>query len=347
MVGRGWLVVLFAVCLLTAGCAEMTSESDTTLTHDRVVTETATPIPSPTLTETQTLTETTDPVDPDNPFGKKELTVVMVDNSTYNYDRATELDATLSYWGNNSQRFAGYSVDFERVNSTSDADIIVEFVDEVEVCGLEISLTRYLGCAPVPGKTASLPAVIKIDNRFTDEPTEETLKHEFGHVLGIEHGEEPLPLMAENTTAAPKEIEFTVAVEAGPDYHPTTINRQTTGPIGFFESGGNGTIASDVTISEVDDPDDAFIYMDVTGEQGACDGDIYCVDSELECYLNASCSVEGRPVITITTENIVGDQVGWVLAVEIAMYLEAEQALTEWPRELDPDEANPSNTWWR
>ena len=129
-----------------------------------------------------------------NPWGGSPV-VVAVENHANRSRNVTALVAqAIEYWAKNDDRYGEYSVDFTLDADADDPDVVVRFQRTVECRGE----TGWLGCAPDVEATDSLPhpAVVSIRSGFTNESTLDTIKHEFGHLLGIGHGEPPMPIMS-------------------------------------------------------------------------------------------------------------------------------------------------------
>jgi hypothetical protein len=103
----------------------------------------------------------------------------------------------LSYWEDASEADAWYSVDFQIDNDAVHPDIQVTFVNNVQRCENE-GEGYVLGCADLlePQYAPVGQARVEIALGYTNASMRDTLRHEFGHLHGIDHGEEPMPLMA-------------------------------------------------------------------------------------------------------------------------------------------------------
>ncbi|MCO8254531.1 hypothetical protein NKF26_12030 [Haladaptatus sp. AB618] len=194
------LVLIFLI--LTAGCAGKLEEKTTTQTSSTEIVEstsstTSTPATTTTTFSTteSTTTTTTEPT-PDNPWEKEEL-VVEIDNTVNHRNFKPLVREALDYWEENDSRYGDYEVNYTIANDSRYPDILVEFVQDIPKCN---DTTRAVGCAPMINGTDRVSSMetVRIETGYTNESTLQTLKHEFGHTHGLEHGEEPMPLMNES-----------------------------------------------------------------------------------------------------------------------------------------------------
>lgn len=132
-------------------------------------------------------------------LGPVNVTIVNRDGEVTPRHR-TALNRTIDYWNSNAEKYSDYPATFTFVSSQSDADIVVAMNEDIRRCA---EGTDALGCAPILDRTApaSTPITVQVETGFTLEDTTEVMQHEFGHVLGLDHGEEPMPLMSESTAA--------------------------------------------------------------------------------------------------------------------------------------------------
>jgi hypothetical protein len=111
------------------------------------------------------------------------------------------LQDAVTYWNGNASAYnITWQADFQLINNTGRADVEVRFVKDVQRCP---DSDDVLGCAPrfEEGEYVERQAQIRIKQGYTQQSTETIIRHEFGHLLGLTHGQEPLPLMNETYDA--------------------------------------------------------------------------------------------------------------------------------------------------
>ena len=129
-------------------------------------------------------------------FGKSPVVVNVSYEVNVSRNISPLVAETLEYWEKQPQTVKNYTADFELQPNAEQADVTVEYEDEILHCGWEIDY-GYIGCANHLDKDEIAPEVteVSIEDGYTEESTLSTLKHEFGHVYGRMHGQEPMPLM--------------------------------------------------------------------------------------------------------------------------------------------------------
>jgi len=225
------VALLLVVAVVLAGCAALPSDSDDTgptVSQPGAGADTATTAPErdPTTagtgdpatdgvrtdtlaatgtpeagTATATVTAGTTRPAADNPWGEPTISVALVRNGHAETDYEASLREALDYWEHHIA-LADYRVGFEIVDDDPGAaDVRVEVQDTVESCGYDQG-ENLVGCAPLiePGVTPDRPATVRIEAGFDQRSTRSVLIHEFGHVLGLEHGEPPEVYMTANNT---------------------------------------------------------------------------------------------------------------------------------------------------
>lgn len=137
-------------------------------------------------------------VDSDNPYHAETL-VVGVENPDMNQHSGDVITNALEYWEseNTSDQYAGYPIDYDFRPNADDPDVVVRWVEDIEECGYH-DTTVAVGCAPIVTETSTLPepATIRVETGRPEKETVETLKHEVGHTLGLDHDDEPQEIMS-------------------------------------------------------------------------------------------------------------------------------------------------------
>lgn len=112
---------------------------------------------------------------------------------------------TLRYWEQHDDRWGTYTTDWQIVDDT-DADVTVALVDAVEQCGDHPNPGELIGCAPVsdPATPADGDERVRVVVGYDDDTTRFALKHEFGHLYGLSHDEEPTDVMTESIPTSPR-----------------------------------------------------------------------------------------------------------------------------------------------
>lgn len=220
-----------------------------------------------------------------NPWGAEPIEVVVETPEDVETDIHPEVMRTLTYWENTIDPGQRYRPEFRLVSESDDPDVRVEVVKAVDGCGVHEDSVA-LGCAPIVPENATVTDDVTVQVRAGQSPetARAILKHEFGHLLGYEHGEGPEDVMAENLSArAPGNMSdavdrtypwasdtLSVAVVAE-DGTPGLARERVRRALDYYERGGDGTVVSPPTFEMVFDPADADVVVELRDSVTDCD----------------------------------------------------------------------------
>lgn len=134
-------------------------------------------------------------VDNPNPYGKQTLVVGLEQETTARHDMQEIVRNALAYWEANSETYAGYPIEYQYRANAADPDVSIRLVDDIHSCGGHTG--EIAGCAPLVQHASPDTAEIRIVDGYRQEWMTTTLKHEFGHTLGLDHSDEPSHIMSD------------------------------------------------------------------------------------------------------------------------------------------------------
>ncbi|NIS30107.1 MAG: matrixin, partial [Actinobacteria bacterium] len=195
------------------------------------------------------------------------------------------VEAAVAYWNGPGRANATYPVTFRVVPNATDPDVLVVVKEAVECADHE----DVLGCAPrlSADSRPPRPVIVEVAAGFSDATTQRTVEHELGHVLGIRHGEPPLPLMEARFAAAT--LPATDAVnKSNPwttpdlrvyvDYANATADRDTLAfqlarAVEYYDAGAEGHVPANTSFALVENRSAAQIVVRFNVDREGCSTD--------------------------------------------------------------------------
>lgn len=298
--------------------------------------------------------------DPDNPWRERTLTVAVETPPGSTREFAPQVEAALAYWEDSAARYAGYPISYRLAPDAAEPDLVVEFKDSVEDCGDGV---HAAGCAPVLTRPEQIdrPERVRVRTGLSDASTVAVLKHELGHTLGLDHGDEPREVMRARgdltTTPQPDaaerpvpwaDPELSVYVDDGPvpADRRDAVREQVAHALDYYDRGADGYVTENVSFVRTGDRADADVV--VAFEPGGCGGS------------NASCARlhwtdpdgDGAPErytrLDVTVDaGLDSDAVAWHVARWLGRGFSFDENGYPPPLRRDASYEERRSAWWR
>jgi len=371
--------LLLGAVVLLAGCSGLTVDSGADEpTAESTTVSTATPAGSPTVPTTDrppTTTGTTTARQQtatdretdgaatavDNPWGERTVSVALVRNGHDGTDYERALRESFDYWESH-MALADYRADFELVTDTAAADVRVEISADVGRCGYDQG-ESLVGCAPLieRGTTPDRPETVRIEAGFDRSSTRSVMIHEFGHVLGIEHGERPESYMTANNTlftverpdaterAYPWETtDFRVYVDTGdiPPDERTATQEQVRHVVDYYNRirDEDESVPANVSFELVETPATANVFVSFPDDL-ACGPDEGSCGGQFGPDFDGDGAIETYNRLNVTVSGLDTDARGWHVGYWVGRSLGIEEADLPDPF-VDPTYHGVRSEWW-
>lgn len=271
----------------------------------------------------------------------------------------------LDYWQANQDRYATYTQDLVFDPDAPDAEVTVSIVEDITQCGVHDDPdVEPLGCADRYNRSllADETVRVRVESGWDDATTLQTLKHEFGHVYGLTHGEGPVGIMNATYSDARTVPEPNVSERANPfgsdgidvavDYGSfsaveSDVRQQVRHAVEYYDRGGGGTVDPAVEIRLHDDPETADIVVrkgQITrcsdGDTGSC-GQLSRSNTDSdpawEYYTRQEISLRGIDTATV----------GWHVGYWMGFSVATADSQSELPPPFGESDYEHVRNWWK
>lgn len=216
-----------------------------------------------------------------DPWPEANPVVVNISNQVNDTRNFTPLvEESVSFWvEGEGAKYANYSVNMSVQPDAENADISVQFVDTLGDCGIRPIDTGYVGCAPKysGNNGADEVSLVDIEGGYTNNSTRQTLIHEFGHVFGRQHAQEPMPEMNATFRAVslpePDAVDrerpwkydrLRVYFDLSSVHSPGVWESEIYDSLNYVESGADGSVPNSISFEVVNDPEKADIKIEAS-----------------------------------------------------------------------------------
>jgi hypothetical protein len=264
--------------------------------------------------------------------------------------------SATDFWAKTDEQYLGYAVDFEVRPNATDPDVRVRFVERVEDCE---GPADPVGCAPYYTDPDQIerPTTITVEAGLSDESTELVIEHEFGHVLGLDHGDRPADVMNHSTkiTTLPR----TNATERTLPWNDSTLSvyvddvddspalrEEVREALAYYDRGANGTVPERASFALVEDRSSADAVITFADDLACHDGDGSCGERS-GVDMDGDGSLERYDRLDVVLSGVSTEATSWHVAYWLGYgfgFTEAE----DWPAPLAEadDPAERRGEWW-
>lgn len=290
-----------------------------------------------------------------DPFITADTVVVAIDNeATPSRNFTPMVREALDYWMANDDEYGTYTTDFSLQPDAEDPDMVIHVRENVSYCGLH-DRENVLGCADILNKQQGkeIPVRVVLKAGYTDASSVMVLKHELGHVYGLEHGSTPSEWMEATYDAdrlptkdardqvnpwSPNPV--TIAVDGSTYPDPGEIEGDIQHVIDYF----NELSPEGLQLELVSDPENAHIVVrEVPAHESEClDPGYASCGMPFGYSVDEDSALEEYTRMVIHTNDVPDDEVAWHVGYWIDSTVTPGESAEYWD---DPGSDDRSN-WW-
>jgi hypothetical protein len=273
-------------------------------------------------------------------------------------DRVAPLVAAATdYWADRAEQYAGPPVAFAVRPDADDPDVLVRTVETLESCD---GVRDAAGCAPhltAADRPLPDPVVVTVRAGLRDDSTLLVVRHEFGHLLGLDHDDEPAAVMSAAavvyTRPAPNATDrrlpwpdrtFSVHVDARNASDVAVARAQVRVATDYFAAGPPGTPAN-LSFASTADPGEAEVLVRFADASACGDGPGSC-GAVTGIDADGDGAVETYDRVTVTLVGVDPHAIGWHVGYWLAFALGAETDSEKPPPFRAADYATRHGRWW-
>ncbi|WP_396611398.1 matrixin family metalloprotease [Haloferax sp. S1W] len=351
--------LVVALLVVFAGCtAPAIPENGTTTPSSHPTSGESTPVRTTSPMTTPSSATTTAEPTPASGFGPwgDDPVVIAVEGPSDGRDYAPLVREATDFWETNDGKYLGYEVEFEVVPNADNPDIVVQFSESIPDCGDQ---SDAVGCAPyvTDARQIDRPETIYIKTGFSDDSTVEIIEHEFGHSLGLAHGDEPdelmnatgilytLPLTNATEKAFPwDDANFTVYIDESGAKNPEKAREQVQHALDYYEAGAPG-MPDNISFTRVENPEDAEIRISFS-DTSPCAEDAASCSSVSGYDPDGDRALETYDHFRVVLVDLDTDAVGWHVGYWMAHYFGAEDDADKPDPFQNASYSDRRSEWW-